>query len=294
MDITLLRTFIEVAQTGSFGTAADRLFVTQSAVSLRIAKLEETLGRALFTRSKAGAELTQAGSAFEHYALSLLRTWEDACHQMILPDGFKHTLNIGAQYSLWPRMGFRWVDRLQTRVPELSIRTELGMSDRLTRFLIEGHLHCALMYTPQLRPGLDVQKVMDEELILVSSWPAEITEIDKGRYVYVDWGPEFAHFHAQNLSHLKNTGLTMSLGAMVTDYVIHRKAAAYLPARFVKDNIDAGELHPVPNAPHFAYPIWSVWRDDTDPIIRAAGQSCLDEISQRIIAHQEKLIESID
>ena len=129
MDITLLRTFIEVAQTGSFGTAADRLFVTQSAVSLRIAKLEETLGRALFTRSKAGAELTQAGSAFEHYALSLLRTWEDACHQMILPDGFKHTLNIGAQYSLWPRMGFRWVDRLQTRVPELSIRTELGMSD---------------------------------------------------------------------------------------------------------------------------------------------------------------------
>ena len=86
----------------------------------------------------------------------------------------------------------------------------------------------------------------------------------------------------------------MSLGAMVTDYVIDRKAAAYLPARFVNDNIDAGELHPVPNAPHFAYPIWSVWRDDTDPIIRAAGQSCLDEISQRIIAHQEKLIESID
>jgi DNA-binding transcriptional LysR family regulator len=293
MDITLLRTFIEVAQTGSFGTAADRMLVTQSAVSLRIAKLEETLGRALFTRSKAGAELTPAGIAFDQYARALIRTWEDARHHMTIPDGFKHTLSIGAQYSLWPRMGFRWVDRLQTRVPELSIRTELGMSDRLTRFLIEGHLHFALMYTPQLRPGLDVQKVMDEELILVASWPAEITDIDKGRYVYVDWGPEFAHFHEQNLSHLKNTGLTMSLGAMVTDYVINRKAAAYLPARFVKGNIDAGELHPVPNAPHFAYPIWSVWRDDTDPIIRAAGQSCLDEISQAIVEQQEKLIESI-
>lgn len=74
MDITLLKTFIEVAQTGSFGTAAERLLVTQSTVSLRIAKLEASLGRALFTRSKAGAELTVAGSTFEQYALALLHT----------------------------------------------------------------------------------------------------------------------------------------------------------------------------------------------------------------------------
>ena len=68
MDITLLKTFIEVAQTGSFGTAAERLLVTQSAVSLWIAKLEASLGRALFTGSKAGAEMTVAGSTFEQYA----------------------------------------------------------------------------------------------------------------------------------------------------------------------------------------------------------------------------------
>ena len=294
MDITLLKTFIEVAQTGSFGTAAERLLVTQSAVSLRIAKLEASLGRALFTRSKAGAELTVAGSTFEQYALALLHTWEDARHHMMIPEGFKHTLSIGAQYSLWPRMGFRWIDRLQTRVPELSIRTELGMSDRLTRFLIEGHLDCALMYTPQLRPGFDIFKVMDEELILVSSWPATLGTLHQGRYIYVDWGPEFAHFHTQHLPHLKNTGLTMTLGAMAADYVINRKAAAYLPARFVKRNIDAGELHPVPNAPHFAYPIWCVWWDQTEPIIRAAGQSCLTEITEEIVNDQEKIIESID
>ena len=76
MDITLLKTFIEVAQTGSFGTAAERLLVTQSAVSLWIAKLEASLGRALFTGSKAGAEMTVAGSTFEQYALALLHTWK--------------------------------------------------------------------------------------------------------------------------------------------------------------------------------------------------------------------------
>ena len=61
MDIALIRTFLEVAATGSFVNASERLYVTQSAVSLRIARLEDTLGKPLFTRSKAGAELTPAG-----------------------------------------------------------------------------------------------------------------------------------------------------------------------------------------------------------------------------------------
>ena len=64
MDIALIRTFLEVAATGSFVNAADRLYVTQSAVSLRVQRLEDALGRPLFTRSKAGAELTSAGREF--------------------------------------------------------------------------------------------------------------------------------------------------------------------------------------------------------------------------------------
>jgi len=293
MDITLLRTFIEVAQTGSFGTAADRLLVTQSAVSLRIAKLEQTLGRPLFTRSKAGAELTPTGQAFDGYARAMLRTWQDAMQHMMIPHGFKHTLSIGAQYSLWPRLGFGWIDKLQAEIPDLSIRAELGMADRLTRYLIEGHLHCALMYTPQLRPGIEATKLMDEDLILVASWENPTLDMDGGRYIFVDWGPEFTHFHNQNLPNLENTGLTLSLGALTADYIIDRKAAAYLPARFVQRNIDAGQLHPVPGAPHFVYPIWQVWRDDTDPILRAAGESTLNQIVKRIIAKQEVIISSI-
>ncbi|EDQ03473.1 HTH-type transcriptional regulator BenM (plasmid) [Sulfitobacter indolifex] len=78
MDITLIKTFIEVANTGSFVAARDRLFVTQSAISLRIQRLEGSLGHQLFTRSKAGAVLTAEGQQFEPYALSLLKVWEEA------------------------------------------------------------------------------------------------------------------------------------------------------------------------------------------------------------------------
>ena len=185
MDITLLRTFLEVASTGSFVAASERLFVTQSAVSLRVQRLEDTLGQSLFTRSKAGDELTPAGEKFERYVLSLLKIWEEARQQVAIPEGFTRTLSIGAQYSLWPRLGFRWIDALRTNHPELAVRAELGMPDRLTRFLVEGVLDVALTYTPQLRPSLRVEKVLNEELVLVASWPDPDLNLGD-RYVLVD------------------------------------------------------------------------------------------------------------
>lgn len=54
MDFALLKTFMQVAETGSFIAASERLFVTQSAVSLRIQRLEDQLGHRLFVRSKTG------------------------------------------------------------------------------------------------------------------------------------------------------------------------------------------------------------------------------------------------
>ena len=51
MDITLIRTFLEVTAAGSFGGAAERLAVTQSAISLRIQRLEDSLGCVLFNLS---------------------------------------------------------------------------------------------------------------------------------------------------------------------------------------------------------------------------------------------------
>jgi len=281
MDITLLKTFLEVSATGSFVSASERLFVTQSAVSLRIQRLEDSLGQTLFSRSKSGAELTSAGREFEHYAVSLIKIWEEARQQVAIPEGFRRSLTIGAQYSLWPRLGFRWIDQIQQMVPDLSIRAELGMPDRLTRFLSEGVLQCALMYSPTLRPGLTAREIMKEELVLVATWENPTLDLE-GRYIFVDWGPEFTQSNAVKLPSLKNSGLTMSLGALSADYVINRKAAAYLPARYVQRQLDAGQLHIVPEAPRFPYPVWMVWRDDTNPIIRAAAESCMTRIIRGI------------
>jgi len=286
MDITLIKTFVEVANTGSFVAACDRLYVTQSAVSLRIQRLEESLGHPLFIRSKAGALLTPAGEQFERYALSLLKIWEEARQQIAIPEGYSKALSIGGQYSLWPRLGFRWIDALQREMPELSIRTELGMTDRITRFLVEGVVQAALLYTPQLRPGLVVEKALEDELIMVASYAGADVHSPEG-YAFVDWGPEFTHAHAIALPHLTNSGLTLGLGSLAADFIANRRGVAYLPARAVKRRVDAGILHIVADAPRFEYPSWVVWRDDLDEDIAMRAKAALAGVVQAAEIEQE-------
>ena len=293
MDIALVKTFLEVAATGSFVAASDRLFVTQSAVSLRIQRLEDTLGRPLFIRSKAGAELTPAGREFERYALGLIKLWEEARQQVAIPEGFTKSLTIGAQYSLWPRLGFRWIDALREEMPTLNIRTELGMPDRLTRFLIEGVVQTCLMYNPQLRSGLTVSKVSDEELVMVASWPNPTLDVE-GRYVFVDWGPEFVQAHAMALPELTNPGLTFSLGAMAAEFIVNRHYAGYLPARYIKQYLDQGQLHLVPDAPRFPYPAYAVWRDDLDPEVAKVARETLERTASQANEAQDQVMEQLN
>lgn len=292
MDIVLVRTFLEVAATGSFVNASERLFVTQSAVSLRVQRLEDSLGKTLFTRSKAGAELTAAGREFERYAISMVKIWEEARQQVGVPEGYTKSICIGAQYSLWPRLGFRWIDAMQGAMPSLNVRAELGMPDRLMRFMVEGVVQVSLLYNPQLRPGITAERVIEDELVLTASWDADFDDAAKD-YVFVDWGPEFVHAHALELPELTNPGLTLSLGALAAEYIVNRHAAAYLPARYVKRYLDEKRLFLVPDAPRFPYPVWSIWRDDLDDDVRAVARTSLATIKSQIERDQSAVISEL-
>jgi DNA-binding transcriptional LysR family regulator len=64
LDTALLRSFVTTAEENHFGRAAGRLFITQQALSKRIARLEEIIGARLFERTNRRVELTAAGQRF--------------------------------------------------------------------------------------------------------------------------------------------------------------------------------------------------------------------------------------
>lgn len=277
MDLQLIKTFLEVAASGSFGAAAGRLFVTQSAVSLRVHRLEDQLGRPLFLRNKGGVTLTPAGREFRGFATMILRNWEQARQRVSALDAAATSLVIGAESTLWPRFGFRWLDRLREDQPELSIKAVLAEPDSLVQMALSGEVQVMLTHSALDRPGLHSERLIEEQLVMVSPWPDAVVESVAAAYTLVDWGPEFLSFHETALPALSNPHLTLGDGAMAAWFLRSRPCAAYIPARLAHASLETGQLHLVQDAPGFTLASWAVWREDTDEGLRAVAEKALAE-----------------
>ncbi|MDA1327213.1 MAG: LysR substrate-binding domain-containing protein, partial [Proteobacteria bacterium] len=189
------------------------------------------------------------------------------------------------------------LDAIREVLPSVSIHAELGMAEHLTRLLVEGVMQMALVYAPSARPGLHVEQILDEELVLVDAGSgrgeSDPVKAVAGRYVLVDWGHEFVQSHALQFPDLTNSGMTLSLGALATQFILERGLAGYLPARAVKEHLDCGAMHLVANAPDFHYPAWVVWRDDIDPAIVQPALTELRKIAAEIDVEQGQILNDL-
>ncbi|HIJ62972.1 MAG TPA: LysR family transcriptional regulator [Rhodospirillaceae bacterium] len=258
MNIDLARTFLEISETGNFNRAAERLNVTQSTVSMRVKALEDELGRPLFTRSKAGTELTAAGVRFRRYAANMVRVWEQARQELALPPGLRSLLTVGGQMTLWDRMLLRWVPWMRAAMPDVALKVEVGHSDGLMRLLGEGLIDICVMYSPQSRPGLVTEKLLEERLVLVSTSPRDVDQWDDA-YVFVDWGPEYRAAHNQAFPDLSTPTVAVGLGALGLQHILANGGFGYFPMRVVRPLLQAKRLHAVSNAPEFRRPAHMVY-----------------------------------
>lgn len=261
MDVDLARTFLAIAETGSFLAATDRVYVTQSTVSARIKTLEDRLGKTLFERSKSGATLTPAGQQFLKHAQAMVRVWEHARLEIALPEGYESSLTIGGQYSLWAEFLIDWLANMRTAYPNIAIRAQFGFSDSLMDQLIDGTVDLGVMYTPQARPGFEVDLLFDDELVLVACEPGSSREPARN-YVMIDWGPEFRADHALNYPDISIPGTYLELGALSVDYLLKVSGSGYMPKRLIEEHLNRGQLFIVEDAPVFSYPAYAVYSTD--------------------------------
>ncbi|VIO67479.1 LysR family transcriptional regulator [Bradyrhizobium ivorense] len=255
MDTELARTFLTVVSAGNFITAADRLHVSQSTVSTRIHTLEQQLGCTLFVRNKAGTTLTPAGRQFQRHASLLVRTVAQARHDVGLPSGFTATLVVGGRIGLWEEYLLRWLPLMQTTCPEVSIRAESALEPELMQGLVEGRIDVGVMYTPQSRPGLKVEHLFDEQLVLVSTDPKSPPEPQPG-YVYVDWGPEFYARHSTLFPNFAGPALNVNIGWLGLQHVLANGGSGFFARRIVEPLLKAKRLYAVAGAPVFSMPAY--------------------------------------
>jgi len=252
MDIDLARTFLEIIRSGSFIATAERLHVSQTAVTARVRSLETQLGCRLFVRNRAGARLTPDGERFVAYATQLVQTWETARRDLPLPRGYDKLLSLGAEVSLCNPLMLAWVQRLRQAMPDHALRNEVASGDELQKQLDLGALDAALVHRPEYWPGLQVEQLLEEKLIQV----VHATEPDP--YLYIDWGPAFRQQHDLSLPGHMRAALSFSLGPLALQYLVQCGGRGYFRTRVVQRYLDEGILKRVEQAPEFSYPVYLV------------------------------------
>jgi DNA-binding transcriptional LysR family regulator len=169
MSLRQLETLVSVADSGSFHGAADRLGITQSAVSMQMKALEDDLQTSLFDRARRPPGLRETALPLVDQARRILRLHEDFRHAARAIGSVEGNLRIGviptASTGILPDA----LAILRERTPRLQVRIENELSTELTRRVERGMLDAAILTEPpRMNAGLGARTILEERLLVVA------------------------------------------------------------------------------------------------------------------------------
>jgi len=147
LDLILLRTFVSVAESGGFRSAAERLHLTQSTVSQQIKRLEDELRRPLFWRTTRKVALTHDGEVLLGSARRLLQHEEDVRHRLTGPR-LGGRVRLGAVEEVASGVLPPALGRFARRYPEVRLEVVVGVSMALISQVDRHELDLALVKRP--------------------------------------------------------------------------------------------------------------------------------------------------
>ena len=250
MDTELLRTFLEVNRTRHFGKAAANLYLTQSAVSARIRLLEQTVGVPLFTRDRNDIQLTSQGRKLVKHAETMLTAWNRARQEIALDNEDKTGLSAAGVPALWDMMLPAWVETMCRELPDIVLSVEALDVDSILRRLAERTLDLGLMLESPPLADLTLKEFATIRFVMVSS-RADISGSDAvgEDYFLVNWGAWFTSAHARYFPDLPTPTVRVGPGRVARALILGRGGSAYLAEPLIADDLAAGRLHLVADAP---------------------------------------------
>ncbi|WP_417588816.1 LysR family transcriptional regulator [Pararhodobacter oceanensis] len=251
-------TFLDLCETLSFNRTAERMSVTQSTVSGRIAALERALGVMLLRRSRAGCELTTEGLRFAPHARGLRHAMTEARAAARGAGGNAMTIRLGLQNDLAANDPARWVTRMRAQLPQAAIYIEADNSAQMCRDVQTGVLDLALMFTPYPTPDLHFESLGELRYCMVAPPGVGLgafSQITAERYVMGNLSPAFERTHAALLPHLAMPPLAAGHSTTIKGLIQALDVAGYLEEGIARDMIEAGHAEPVSGAPILTQPI---------------------------------------
>ena len=169
-QITLkqLRYFQALARHGHFGHAAAASAISQPALSMQIKELEDTLGAALFERTRRAVKLTPFGEAFDDRAQTILRAVEELGDlARAARSGLVGRLRLGVIPTIAPYLLPALIGQVSQAYPDLDIQVRETVTPRLVQELADGRVDAAIVALPVSEPSLTEVALFDEDFVMV-------------------------------------------------------------------------------------------------------------------------------
>ena len=196
MHIETLKVFCDLVDLESFSLAAERNFITQSAVSQQIRALEEKFKRRLLERIRGRREvkLTPAGEVFyreSKHVLDAYETLQESLRGVVGKIG--GTVKVSTVYSVGLHELPSKVREFMTKFPAAKIDLEYSRTTRVVRDVLSGTVELGVLAFPEPRRGLTVIPMPDNRLVLIA--PLEHEFAKRARVKVADLnGQEFVLF----------------------------------------------------------------------------------------------------
>lgn len=163
--------FYMVAKSGSISKAAEKLYISQPAVTWHIKNLEKELETTLFIRTKKGTSLTEEGKIFLEYVEKGMSAFENGRNALTnlkkLDSGI---IRIGASTTVSKYVLLPFLEIFHEKYPNIDIRIVNTLTEDLVKELRSGNLDLLLLNLPMSESkDLEIKKIMEVEDIFVGN-----------------------------------------------------------------------------------------------------------------------------
>jgi len=179
LDFRLLRSFLSVAQSGKISSAAKQLHLSQPAVTAQLRRLEEVIGKPLFSRSTRGVKLTSHGHTLRSLATDVQNTLariETSFHQEQKLSG---ELRFGASLTIASHVIPLFIADFCRVYPDVGIELRVDNTAVVLEAVRESGYPFGLVEGNPRAAGLRLEKFVDDELVLVAGTNKSYTKYQR-------------------------------------------------------------------------------------------------------------------
>jgi DNA-binding transcriptional LysR family regulator len=261
VELTQLQGFVGVAHEGSFTRAAEKLYVTQPALSLQIKALETELGAPLFERRNRAIFLTEVGRVVLQRAEQILGMVDQIHQEMAAHQGMQTgRVQIGTSDTTCLYVLPLLIQTFRNRFPKIDIHLTNKPSEEVAELLKEGVVDFGIVTLPLVDANLEMQRLAWREDVIIChpahplaqrvlAGDVNVLPADLGNYalLLLEEGSTSRSLLNQLLLEAEISPQVMDLGSIevIKRYVEINLGISIVPKIAVQEEVRAGRLHAI-------------------------------------------------